>query len=316
MTENLDQRAEAIKLQAFAPNTLKTRRSQWNQFYKFCSDYELKPFPVTPQNVCRFLVAVGDTLTYSTLNNYVSALNSLAKYYDGDSDLRKDYGVLLLLRGFKRIKGDSAKQKDPLSPTDLKKISCFVNFSDRSQFTVWLIIVLAFRTLLRKSHFVSTSEDDQEHLLRCGDVSFHSWGCKLTINSSKTIQFHERSFEIPVCFAKEPLCAASLLKTYLMGSNKSDSDYLFTTKCNGKDLPVRYSTALDCLKSWCYLAALNKDIGFHSLRRGAASFMHSLSIPLVSIQKAGDWQSLCVLHYLSIDFEQKKDIERVVSSSL
>ena len=205
---------------------------------------------------------------------------------------------------------------DPLVPADLKKIFSYVDFRDSFQYTVWIIILLAFRTLLRKSHFVSTSEDDQEHLLRRKDVSFHPWGCKISISSSKTIQFHERSFDIPVYYAKPPLCAASLLRDYMSKSQKSDSDYLFTVFKNGKNIPINYATALGWLKSWSVLAEAGKDIGFHSLRRGAASYMHTLNIPLVSIQKAGDWQSLSVLDYLSVDFDQKKKIECVVSSSL
>ena len=316
MIGKLDQKTDSIKLQAFAPNTLKTRRSQWNQYYKFCQRFNLLPVPVTPQTVCRFLVSVGDHLSFSTLNNYVSALNCLGKFANNDFDLRKDYGVLLLLRGFKRIKGDSHCPKDPLWPADLKRIFSFVNMSDPLQSLIWLIIIVAFRTLLRKSHFVATSEDDHEHLLKKGDVSFFPWGCKITVNSSKTIQFHERSFEIPVYYAKPPLCAAMLLRDYLSTSEKEDSDFLFSTKRNGKDSPLYYSVALKWLQTWSSMANLNKNVGFHSLRRGAASHMNNLDIPLISIQKAGDWQSLCVLDYLSVDFDQKQKVEEVVSSSL
>ena len=307
---------DAIKLQAFAPNTLKTRRSQWRQYYKFCQEYLLQPLPVTPQTVCRFLVSVGDHLSFSTINNYVSALNSLGKFDNSDFDLRSDYGILLLLRGFKRIKGDTATPKDPLSPTDLKAMRVYVDMSDAQQALIWLIVLLAFRTLLRKSHFVATSEEDHEHLLRVGDVSFHPWGCKVTVNSSKTIQFHERSFEIPVYYAKTPLCAASLLRRLISSSTKSESNFLFTSPRKGKEAPVCYSLALSWLKTWAAQAGISKNIGFHSLRRGAASNMNSLDIPLISIQKAGDWQSLCVLDYLSVDFDQKQKVERLVSSSL
>ena len=271
---------------------------------------------MTPQTVCRFLVSVGDLLTFSTINNYVSALNSLGKFTNNDFDLRKDYGIILLLRGFKRIKGDISKPKDPISPNDLKKIFSFVDMSDAQQSLIWLIILLAFRSLLRKSHFVSTSDEDHEHLLRKRDISFFPWGCKVTVNSSKTIQFHERSFEIPIYYANHPLCAAKLLKNFLSASSKRDSDFLFTSMRNGKETPVYYSVALNWLKTWSSLAGLEKDIGFHSLRRGAASHMNNLNIPLISIQKAGDWQSLCVLDYLSIDFEQKQKVEELVSSSL
>ena len=316
LTEFLDTKAERVKLHAFAPNTLKTRRSQWNRYQAFCDRFSLPPFPVTPQNVCRFLVSIGDTLTYTTLNNYVSALDTLGKYYVSDFDLRKDFGVVLLLKGFKRLKGDTTMPKDPLSPSDLRLIHELVDFSDPKQQLIWIIILLAFRTLLRKSHFVSTSQDDQDHLLRVKDLAFEDWGCKLTISSSKTIQFGERTFDIPVSFCKPPLCVASLLKDFLAQSVKHSSDFLFTWPLKPGALPVHYNMALDQLKTWVSSAGIKKDVGFHSLRRGAASYMHSLDIELVSIQKAGDWNSLCVLNYLTVDFAQKRKVENLVSSSL
>ena len=312
----MDTKAERIKLHAFAPNTLKTRRSQWNRYSAFCELWDIPTLPITPQTVCRFLVSIGDSLSYTTLNNYVSALNSLGKFYSGDFDLRKDYGITLLLRGFKRLKGTSAAPKDPLLPSDLLKIHDVVDFSDPKQRLIWVIILLAFRTLLRKSHFVATSEDDREHLLKFKDISFVEWGCIITVQSAKTIQLAERSFLIPVSYCAPPLCAASLLKDLLSDTMKLPSDFLFTWPDSPGAPPLLYNKALDQLKDWVALAGIGKDVGFHSLRRGSASYMHSLQIDLVSIQKAGDWSSLCVLQYLSVDFNQKREVERIVASSL
>ena len=305
-----------IKLQAFAPTTLKTRRSQWNRYHAFCKDFSLQAIPVTPQTVCRFLVSVGDNLSYTTINNYVSALNSLGKHFDGSFDLRLDYGVSLLLRGFKRLKGDETHKKDPLLPSDLRALAAVVNLDDTSEFTVWLIVLLAFRTLLRKSHFVSAGVDEQEHLLRLQDISEEPWGYKLTIRSSKTIQFSQWVLEIPVSYSRPPLCAASVLKQYLSRFPRHDSEFLFTLNQSNIPRQVPYSRALSLLKTWCLRRGIHKNIGFHSLRRGAASYMHSLDIELISIQKAGDWQSLCVLSYLTVDFDQKRKVETLVSSSL
>ena len=271
---------------------------------------------MTPKNVCRFLVSIGDSLSYTTLNNYVSALNTLGKFFATDFDLRQDFGITLLLRGFKRLKGDLSNPKDPLSPADLRLIHAQVDWSNPKQRLIWIIILLAFRTLLRKSHFVSSSADDQEHLLRVKDISFEEWGCKLSIQSSKTIQFGERSFDIPVSFCEPPLCVASLLKVLLANSSKNPSDLLFTWPFSSGVTPFNYNVALDQLKSWVSAAGLAKDVGFHSLRRGSASYMHSLDIELVSIQKAGDWNSLCVLNYLTVDFSQKRKVESLVASSL
>ena len=313
---NLDHRMEAIKLQAFAPNTLKTRRSQWNRYHKFCDQFLLPALPVTPQTVCRFLVYVGDGLSYTSLNNYVSALNILGRFDNSGFDLRTDFSVSLLLRGFKRIKGDVSSPKDPLLPTDLKRIYGQVNLDIDTHLVVWVIILLAFRSLLRKSHFVSSSSEDRDHLLLVKDVTFEPWGCILHIRSSKTIQFGERSFDIPVSYSAPPLCAATVLKSYLEKENLQCSDFLFSLPGSRGKTPMPYNISLDLLKAWCKQADITKDVGFHSLRRGAASFMHSLDIELVSIQKAGDWQSLCVLDYLTVDFEQKRKVESLVSSSL
>ena len=255
----MDTKAERIRLQAFAPTTQKTRRSQWNRYGKFCADFNLQALPVTPQNVCRFLVFVGDDLTYATLNNYVSALNTLGKFDDGHFDLRRDFGVKLLLLGFRRLKGDSNKPKDPLLPSDLRFIHQQVNLADPLHLVVWLIMLLAFRSPLRKSHFVCASQEDREHLLKVHDVSFEPWGCKLTIHSSKTIQFNQRSFEIPISFSKDPLCGASLLRTYLKDSSRAASDFLFILPGSSPPKPVPYSLALDLLKTWCTASRVVKD---------------------------------------------------------
>ena len=74
---------------------------------------------------------------------------------------------------------------------------------------------------------------------------------------------------------------------------------------------MSYNLALDWLKHWCTNAGIDKDVGFHLLRRGAATHMHSLDIELISIQHAGDWSSLCVLKYLTIDFAKKLEVERL-----
>ena len=301
-------------MKAFAPSTRRTRQSQWNQYFKFCERVDLEPYPVTPKNVCRFLVQVSDSVSYVTLNNYVSALNTLSKLHKDYLDLRQDYGLTLVLRGLKRIKGDCSEPMDPLFPEDLKLCFLQVNWQDPEERIIWIIVLLAFRTLLRKSHFVV--DRDETHLLRVGDLSFTDDGCVINITSSKTIQFKERCYKIPVNYAKTPLCVVTLLKDYLRENPKSDTDFLFTTFSDGSFSPIKYSRALKTLQHWSIAAKIPKKVGFHSLRRGCASYMHRLRLPLVSIQQAGDWQSLCVLKYLSCDFYDKQQIEILLSSSL
>ena len=152
-----------VRLQAFAPSTRRTRQSQWNQYFKFCELTRLEPFPVLPSNVSRFLVHVSEQVSFTTLNNYVSALNALLRPRSDFTDLRQDYGLILVLRGLRCIKGDATEPMDPLLPSDLLKIHQVVNHSDSLEHLVWIIVVLAFRTLLRKSHFVLDHNDTRLH---------------------------------------------------------------------------------------------------------------------------------------------------------
>ena len=83
----------------------------------------------------------------------------------------------LLLRGFKRLKGDAPRPKDPLLPADLKGMYSFVDLSDHTKLVLWLIILLAFWALC-------SSSKDQEHLLRVADISFKPWSCVITVNKN------------------------------------------------------------------------------------------------------------------------------------
>ena len=233
---DIDKKVDFVKLQAFAPSTRRTRQSQLKKYYGFCELIQLEPFPVKPSNVCRFLVHISETVCYTTLNNYVSALNALSRLRADFVDLRLDYNITLVLRGLRRIKGDATEPMDPLLPEDLSNIQGQVVMSNLEERIIWIIIVTAFRTLLRKSHLVLDRDDT--HLLRLRDLSFTTCGCELNIFSSKTIQFKERSFTVPINFTSGRLCAATLLRDFLRDYPKQPDDFLFSILYKGSLVPI------------------------------------------------------------------------------
>ena len=87
---------------------------------------------------------------------------------------------------------------------------------------------------------------------------------------------------------------------------------------------VTYSRGPDGLRrvvyTTCQVTYCRRADGVRRVVRIALPFMHlqmhSLNIELVSIQKAGDWSSLCVLKYLTVDFPQKCQVENRVASFL
>lgn len=300
-----------MRLEAFAPSTRKTRASQWKSYETFCAEFHLNVFPLTSENISRFLVWKSSTVSYVTLNNYVSALNVIGKINDQRVDLREDYVIHLTLRGLRRILGDFSQPMDPLSPSDLIRIRAHVNWSSRKEAAVWTGILLAFRTLLRKSHFFEATQEDV-HLLTKWEVKWTSWGFIIIISRSKTIQFGQRKFEAPVCRCQGLLCAVSALRDlWGRGPQVQDSPII----SDEKDEPIQYRDALRPLKDWCKKAHIDKNVGLHSLRRGMATYMKEQGFSLLDIQLAGDWQSLSVLRYLSTSSERKKNIDWEIASS-
>ena len=313
---NLDKEVIFYRSYAWATSTQKTRQGQYNKYFQFCSLFELDPLPADPHQICRFLVYLAHSLKYTSINNYLSAVVTLHKMCGYEHNFRSDFRVIFTLLGLKRVLGDTTCRKSPLLPSDLVGMSKCVDFGDDVERSVWACVVLAFRTLLRKSNLLPSGADS-DHCIRRKDITFTDWGMSISVSSSKTIQFKQRSLETAVVSApSSPLCAVTLLKDHFQRFPSTPDSHLFLIP-NGRDTkPLCYGTALDKLKSWGKLVAPDKDIGFHSLRRGAATHMSMLGIWLEDIRSAGDWASLAVLIYLTTPLSHKIDIDRIVANSL
>lgn len=315
MTERLkelDERVNTVRLEAFAPSTRKTRESQWKVFENFCIEYDLRMFPITTENVCRFLVWKSSTVKFVTLNNYVSALNVLCKINLLQTNLREDYSVELTMRGLRRILGDKSTPMDPLFPRELKLIAKLVDFSKFDEHATWVGILLAFRTLLRKSHFFSEGEDNI-HLLSRNEIQWRSWGLVIIISRSKTIQFGQRNFQAPINETNDILCPCRALKRFWQ---KYPAPPAAPVLCDRSQKPVKYRKSLTLLKGWCRKANIMKTVGLHSLRRGMATYMRDCGFSLLDIQSHGDWQSLAVLRYLSTSSERRCSIDKSISNNI
>lgn len=105
---------------AWAPSTLRTRNSQWSRFLDFCIDNELRPLPALETTVARFLFYVSQTCVYTTVNNYLSAIMVLHKFFGFEADYRDSYYIKLLLSGINSNSPAGPGPKDCLTPSQLK----------------------------------------------------------------------------------------------------------------------------------------------------------------------------------------------------
>ena len=313
---HLDQEMSKVIGAAWSESTLSTRNSQRGHYLKFCGDHGLVSLPADPHTVARFLIWQSSTSKYSTCNNYLSAINVLHKFYGFDIDYRECFLIKLIMKGLKSILGDHVKQKRPFTVQELESMFDHLDFHSDREMLCWTVIILSFRTLLRKSNLVPSSHSDFTHVIQRKDVSFHSWGMMISVGSTKTLRHSEYTLQIPVHYvSNKALCAASAVRYHMDNVPAPENGPLFVVR--EPSGPLLYHTVLSHIKLCASRIGIKaEDVGCHSLRRSGAAHMHSIGIPLIDIMSIGDWKSTCVLQYLVTRVDRKQDIQKVVANSL
>ena len=198
----LDRQAKLVSAAAYANSTLNTRRSQWRTYVQFCARYNLIPIPAEPKTIIRFLVHLSSYCKYSTIINYLSAINVLHRHFGYNVTFQDVFSIRLIIRGLRRILGDAQEQKLPITPKILLQIHPQLAAASDSGF--WAAMLIGFYTFFRKC-----------------DTLIRPWGLVICVRWSKTIQFRERQLLIPVVrFSKgHPLCPVQAYERHISVSS-------------------------------------------------------------------------------------------------
>lgn len=300
---------------AWSRNTLLTRNSQWKKFLNFCISIGASPVPADPITVCRYLVYLSSTCKYVTLNNHLSAICVLHRFYGYVSEFRECFVVKLVLSGVKSKYGNASAPKMCLSLPQLCAMYNVLPVSELN-FTLWTAVIFSFRTLLRKCNLVQSTGSD--HMLRRADIRFSGSGATVTVGSTKTLRHKERLLLIPLSWVRNPgLCVVSRLMQHFADFPAPPSSPIFLKRTRAGLVPVTYKDLLSFIKECVARIGLDPgNVGFHSLRRSGATHLHSIVVPLIDIKFLGDWKSLAVLQYLVTTLERKVEIENYFASTL
>ena len=316
--EQLDKEvAEAIGY-AWSANTLATRNSQWKKFILFCSSNGLQPLPADHRTVCRFLVWLARNSKYSTINNYLSAISVLHKYYGFDEDFRSSFLIKLVLQGLKRRLGCVVVQKLPFTVQQLRDMYWVFDHSDKLMLALWAVMMFCFRTLLRKSNVLPDAAGKLHHVIKRSDIDFYDWGMLVNVKSTKTLQFQEYVLDIPVhCVSDTAFCVVSMIKQHFQDFPAAVDSPIFMRQTSYGISPVLYGDLLLFIKKLSSRIGLDQSkYGSHSMRRSGALFLHELKVPLSDIMSLGDWASMSVLSYLVTPDARKHAIQGSVGLAL
>lgn len=167
----LDERVSHILSSAWAPSTLSCRNSQWRKYLTFCSNRGLLALPAELTTIVRFLAYLEFLqFKYVTINNYLSSVVVLHKFYGLESQIRETYLIQTLMSGLRNRLGNTSTPRLPLTTHQLQTMFEIYPRNELND-CCWLAVVICFRTLLRKSNVLPS--DNSNHVLLRKDVVFY-----------------------------------------------------------------------------------------------------------------------------------------------
>lgn len=145
------------------------------------------------------------------------------------------------------------------------------------------------------------------------DIQFFSWGLVISIRKSKSIQFRKKVHQVPIAHVGGSLCAVTLLRKMFRIVPASRDQPLFRLVKSNVYMPITYGWFSKNLTECVTKAGLSGKYTSHSLRRGGATSLSMVGVPLHQIKKTGDWKSMSVLVYLASPLDYRITHEISVS---
>ena len=309
--KQLDAELADLRRKAYAPSTYRGYHSNIKTFLAFCSTHDLQPVPASPLTICRYITFLARDKALSTIQQYLSSVRLLHLELGYNHPYQDSYSVSSLLKGVKRVKGQSSAYKLPLSIKQIHSMHTHLDIASMPGLQLWCVINLCFYGLLRIGSVTVPNKQswDSSKILTRGDITITNDGCILKFRHTKTIQYGERVFEAAIPrLPGTPHCPTSLLMAFLLkaGSLPDSSPALAYLTPGGKEATITPAEARKGFKHLLSCIGLStKDHNTHSLRRSGASHLLSAGVDLSVIRCLGDWKSDAIFRYLQPDCESK-----------
>ena len=177
---------------------------------------------------------------------------------------------------------------------------------------------LCNRKSLRRQLLSLNKFDPSRHLC-CTDVIFSTSGAILAVRWSKTIQFRQRTLEVPLLHMRgSPFCPSSalLLVTSSLPPAKGPRP-LFCYQSSSGLRPLTHPEFVGALRKYIDRLCIDSNsYSTHSLRRGGgASFALQYGLPAELIMLQGDWASNAYEKYLDPSLNLRKRVAETMGKA-
>lgn len=295
--------------QAVSDTTWDLRRKHWKVYVNFCREYSFPVLPCSVSQAAGYISLLGLFMKHSSVLTYYQAVLFMHKLSGCEAPPLNLPLLRSILTGILNKDNGGSVKKEPFTPELLLRVYKVVKLCVHEELLTWIGLLLMFRSLLRVSHIVISP-----HTLRRCDVKFLSWGVMILVKSSKTKRQFIPSFEIPICSGKiKELCPVCWLKLLFAQYPRNSDAYLFSTNSSQE---LSYNSFRRIFKVFCKRANIFGNFASHSLRRGGATFMSKIGLPVSEIKDRGLWSSNIVFDYIQPSVEHRRDVDTIFSSFL
>jgi site-specific recombinase XerD len=263
---------------AYAPNTIRSYRSDYMHYSNWCQEYHCDPFNIHEEQFADYILRMGNNLTVATIQRRVASLSSIFSLTKS-ANPTKEPVVILTFKKLRRKFGKPQKQATPLTYDILTKLKDVCS-DDIAGLRNKLLLQLGYETMRRRSEICQFKFEDLQHL------GNHKHA--LLLRRSKTDQYNQGKI-IPI--------SGELSEMISKWSLAIDQDSGYILRSFKRNLSTKSSltpaSINHILKSLQKQAGLNQigELSGHSFRVGAALDLLNKNIPLEKIMLRGGWKS-------------------------
>ena len=124
------------------------------------------PIPASENTLMLFATYLTHTHKPQSIKLYLSAVRTLHLEHGLSDPTSETVNLGRLMRGIKRVHGNTTDSRLPITPSLLRSFRSFLNLSYLDHLTLWAAILLAFFAFLRSGELLSLHRSD---LLRTAD---------------------------------------------------------------------------------------------------------------------------------------------------
>ena len=239
--------------------------------------------------------------------SYLSGVKNLHSFLGYNTDAFRGIALRLTLQGLRRLNKHVPCRAKPITPALLKAIYYELDFSKPFDLVFWLICIMAFFLLFRKSNLVPDTMRgfDVEKQLKTGDCISEDNRLVVGIRWAKNHQFSRELLTFPLPkLGNSVLCPIKAYRNVMQLFNHAPESHLFSLP-DGNSITYRQfqNRLQEVVKS---LGEPNyKLYRTHSFRRGGTTFSFLCGVPIEVIKLMGNWKSNAFMVYLEFPLEMR-----------